>query len=148
MSDTFDGGFGEILAGNLVGDTLSESPAGSPVVQRLESQVGIDGARAVSDEEGKMMHLARLARLEHQTGACARAFADQVMMYAGDGEQSGDGRQFVRVNPRSESTRMLMPSARAADAWAQRDSIASRNPCSPSTATSKRIGRVRDLNPA
>ena len=62
------------------------------VVERLERQVRIDGAGAVADEQGEMMHLARLAAFEDQADLGARPFADQMMVHAGDGQQSGNRR--------------------------------------------------------
>src|SRR5262249_29249181 len=67
------------------------------VVQRLESEVGVDGAAAVANEQGEMMHFARFARFEHQTHAGASAFPNEVMVQAGNGQQRRDG-GVVEVN--------------------------------------------------
>ena len=42
-----------------------------------------------------MMHLARFAGFEHQADLRARAFADQMMMHARDGQQRRDRRPFL-----------------------------------------------------
>ena len=62
------------------------------VVERLEGEVRVDGAGAVTDEQRHVVHLARLAGLDHQPGLDARAFAHQVMVHAGGGEQRRDRR--------------------------------------------------------
>jgi hypothetical protein len=62
------------------------------VVERLEGEVGIDGARAVTQKQGHVVHLARLARLDDQSHLDALALADQVVVDAGGGEEGGDGR--------------------------------------------------------
>ena len=66
------------------------------VVDRFERDVGIDGAAAVADEQREMVHLARLAGLEHQADARAQAFADQIVMQPGDREQRGHRRVVAR----------------------------------------------------
>ena len=76
---------------------LVELALADHVVERLEGQVGIDGAGAVADQQGEVMHLARLAALEDQADLGARAFADQVMMHAGDRQQRRD-RRVVAVD--------------------------------------------------
>ena len=43
------------------------------VIEGLESQVRIDGPGAVADEQGEVMHLARLAALQDQADLGARA---------------------------------------------------------------------------
>ncbi len=96
LEDAFDGGLDVILEGLLAANVLEQALA-DQVVEGLERQVGIDGADAVADQQGEMMHLARFARFEHQAGAGAGAGADQVMVQAGDREQRRDGR-VLRVN--------------------------------------------------
>jgi hypothetical protein len=54
-------------------------------------QVGVDGHRAIADQHGEVMHLARLARFDHQANVRARAFADQVVVQARDRQQHRDG---------------------------------------------------------
>ncbi len=55
--------------------------------QRLEGEIGIDRFRAVAGQAREMMHLARLAGLQHQADRGAQALADQVMMHRRAGEQ-------------------------------------------------------------
>ena len=69
-----------------------QHPLAHEVVQGLEGEVGIHRARAVADEQREVMHLARLAALDDEADLRARAFADQVMVHAGHGQQRGDGR--------------------------------------------------------
>src|SRR5207247_3418662 len=64
-------------------------------------QVRVDGTGAIADQQREVMHLARLAALQDEADLGARALADQVVMDAGDGEQSRD-RGVVAVEGRSE----------------------------------------------
>ena len=94
LTTPFDGGLHEVLAGGLVVDVRQQALA-DHVVERLEREIRIDGAAAVADEQREMMHLARFAGFEHQADARAQAFADQMMMQAGDREQRRDRREFL-----------------------------------------------------
>ena len=69
------------------------------------------------------MHFARLAGFQHQADARARAFADQMMMHAGHGQQGGNGRQFGPRRGRTRS-RMLAPDSTALLAQAHKSSMA------------------------
>ena len=94
LHDALHGGLEVILAGGLVVDARQQ-PLAEHVVERLEGEVGIDRAAAVADQQREMMHFARLAGFEHQADAGARAFADQVVMQAGDRQQRRDRRAFL-----------------------------------------------------
>ena len=65
------------------------------VIQRLEREIGIDGAGAVADEQREMMHLARLAASNTRPTCVRVALADQMVMHAGHGEQRRDRRPAV-----------------------------------------------------
>src|SRR5947209_3466932 len=54
--------------------------------QRLEGEIGIDRLRAVAGEAGEVVHLARLARLDHQADRGAQALADEMMVHRRAGE--------------------------------------------------------------
>ncbi len=60
------------------------------LLQRLEGEVGIDRLGAVAGEAAEMMHLAHLARFDHQAGLGAQAAANQVMMHRRRHQQGGD----------------------------------------------------------
>ncbi len=62
------------------------------VGQRLEHQVRVDGRGAVADQRGEVVHLARLARFEHEAGPQPRPLADEVVVDGRDGEQRRDRR--------------------------------------------------------
>src|ERR1035441_918903 len=83
-----------ILAGRLVVNARQQ-PLPYHVVQGLEREVWVDGAAAINDEERILMDLARRAGFEHQTNAGARAFANQMVMQAGDRKQRRDRRPFL-----------------------------------------------------
>ena len=65
------------------------------VVERLEGEIRIDRAAAVADEQREVMHFARFAGFEHQAHARAQAFADQIVMQAGDRQQRGNRRELA-----------------------------------------------------
>ena len=57
---------------------------------RFQRQIRIDGARAVTDEEGEVHHLARLAALQDERHLGTRLFAHQVIVDRRHGQQAGD----------------------------------------------------------
>ncbi len=65
-----------------------ESHLHADLLQRLERQVGVDRFRAVARQRAEMMHLARFAGLDHETGLHAQALADQMMMHGRRREES------------------------------------------------------------
>ena len=64
------------------------------VVHGLEGEPRIDGAHAVADKQREVVHLARLTGFEHEADAGAQAFANEIVVQAGDGEQRRDGREI------------------------------------------------------
>jgi len=50
-----------------------------------QRQVRVDGTGAVTDEQGEVMYLPGLARVDHQPGLGAGPFTDQVVMHRGGG---------------------------------------------------------------
>jgi len=68
-----------------------QHPLLNHVVQGLKGQIGVDGGDAVAKQHGKVMHFARLARLQHQRNPGAGGGADQVVMQTGNGQQRRDG---------------------------------------------------------
>ena len=64
------------------------------VVQYGESHIGVDGARAVSQQQGGMHHLAYLATLHHESGLHALLHGDEMMVHGTDGKQRRDGSMF------------------------------------------------------
>ncbi len=63
------------------------------VVERLEGEVRVDGARAVAQQQRHVVHFARIARFDHQRAPRALALPHQVMMHARRREQAGNGRE-------------------------------------------------------
>src|SRR6185437_10553284 len=57
-----------------------------------ESEIGIDRAGAVTDQQAQVHHLARFAGFDHQAAARARARANQMVMHGGGSEQTRNGR--------------------------------------------------------
>ncbi len=68
----------------------------------LESQIGVDGVRAIADEAGEVMYLARLARLDQQADPRARSGANEMVVQPGDGQQGRDGRFVAADAPVAE----------------------------------------------
>ena len=62
------------------------------LVERLEHQVRVDRARAVADQRREVVHLARLAGLQDDARAQARALAHEVVVDRGDRQQRRDRR--------------------------------------------------------
>src|SRR5664279_67137 len=79
----------------------SVGPAMTPrlVVDRLEREVGIDGAGAIPDEETEMVGLARIAGFEDQADPGAGAGSHEVVVDRGDGEERRDRRILLVVAP-------------------------------------------------
>ncbi len=65
---------------------------GDGVVDGLEGEIGVHRRRAVPDEQGDVMHLAGVARLDHQPDAGPRLLPDQVLVHGRGEQQRGDGR--------------------------------------------------------
>ena len=56
----------------------------------LEGEIGIDRLGAVAGKRRELMHLVRLAGLDHEADRGPQAAADQMMMHGGRREQRGD----------------------------------------------------------
>ena len=76
---------------------IDEQPLVDAGIDALVGQVGTDGAGAVAEQHGHVMHLARLARFDHEPHQGARAGADQVVVDGRGGEQGRD-RRVLRVH--------------------------------------------------
>ena len=80
-----------VLDRPLVRDA-DENPLPDHVVERLEGEVRVHRAGAVAEQQRAVMHFARVAGLDDQRAARARAFAHQMMVHAGRGEQARNRR--------------------------------------------------------
>ncbi len=78
----------------LARDALDHALA-DHVVERFERQIRIDRASAVADEKRDVMDLARVARLEEQRAARARALTDEMMVDTRRCEQARDRRALL-----------------------------------------------------
>ena len=90
LDDALGGGLHVVLAGGVVVDA-DQQALFDHVVEGLERQVGVDARATVADERAEVVHFARFAGLEDEADLGALAFADQVVVQAGDGEQGRDG---------------------------------------------------------
>jgi hypothetical protein len=115
------------------------------VAERLERQVRVHGACAVADEQRQVMHLARLAGLDDERGAIARALAHEVMMDAGGRQQARNRRELhVHAAIGQDDDRVAL-----LDRFAVRrcKSSSARDSPVPPESASKSICRVIDLKP-
>ena len=71
---------------------VRQQSAALQVVQRLEGQIRIDGAGAVTDQQGEVHHLARLAALDNERDLGAGLFSYQAIMHGGHRQQAGNRR--------------------------------------------------------
>ena len=118
------------------------------VVERFEGEIGIDRRRAVTDQQTVMMNFARFAGFDDSVALRARAFANQVVMHSGRGEQARDRRACPCRSLRSDRIRIVAPSLDRVTRLPRRAaSIARRRPVPPSE-TRNVIGSVTDLKPA
>ncbi len=74
----------------LVDRQLAEVACGVQARDRVERDVRRDGGGAVADQQREVHDLARLARLDDQAAAGARALADEVVVHGRRGEQDRD----------------------------------------------------------
>src|SRR5258706_776916 len=89
----FVNGPGEIPDGLLTFHS-GEPAVADQVVNAFEREIRIDCCRPVSDQQSEVMHLARLAALDHETDLGARPLTDQMMMNGGYREQ-GRNRSLI-----------------------------------------------------
>ena len=66
-------------------------------IDRLEGEVGVDGAAAVADQQREMVDFSRLGRFQHHADARAQSFPNEVMVQAGD-RQQGRHRRIILVH--------------------------------------------------
>ena len=90
LDDPLDQRLAVVLLGGLGGAGDDAEP--DLVVDRLEGEVRVDGARAVADQEAEVVGLARLAGLEDEADPRPRPGADEVVVDGGDGEERRDRR--------------------------------------------------------
>ncbi len=77
----------------LLGRHPGDRPAADQVLRALHRQIGIDRGRAVPDEQGDVVDLADVARLDQQPDLGAGPLPDQVMVDGARQQQRRDGRQ-------------------------------------------------------
>ncbi len=82
----------DVALGDVDVVDAGHAAGGDEVADRVQQQVGVDRAAAVADQRGHVVDLARLAGLEHESGAQARALAHEVLVDGGDGQQRRDRR--------------------------------------------------------
>ena len=71
----------DVVLHGLVRVDAGQAALDDQVLDGLEREVRVDRARAVADEQRHVMHLARIARLDHEPDLRARLLADQVVVH-------------------------------------------------------------------
>ena len=87
LRDALDRALLRLLGGHR---PRAASPPSTSSAERLEHHVRVDRGRAVADQRRELVHVARLARLDHEPGLQARALAHEVVVHRRDGEQRRD----------------------------------------------------------
>ena len=94
FDDAFDRGLDVLLDRFRHVDPGEVLPA-DDVFDRFEDKIRVDRARAVTGEQGEVVHFPGLAGLKDEADLRARAVGHEVMVQAGHGEERGDGRFFL-----------------------------------------------------
>ncbi len=84
------GGLEVVVLGVLIRRRIGQLPIAAHARQRLQSQVRVDRSRAVTGKQGEVRDLPRLSRLDGDSDPGARALADQVVVYGGCRQQTGN----------------------------------------------------------
>ena len=82
----------DVVLDRLLSIDAGEQPVLDHVVDRLERDVRVHHARAVAEQQRHVMHFARVAGLDDQRAARARALAHEMVVHAGGGEQARNRR--------------------------------------------------------
>ena len=85
-------GLDEVLLGVIAGDAVGQKAAALEIVQRFDSEVRIDRAGAVSDEEREVHDFARLTALDDERDLGAGLLLHEAVVDRGHREKAGDGR--------------------------------------------------------
>ncbi len=87
----------DVLVGQDVGgDAGRQIAVGVEFLDRLEGEVGIDGAGAVAAEHTEVHHLARLGAFDHDAHLASQLAVPQIVIQSGGGQQTGDRRASRR----------------------------------------------------
>ena len=70
--------------------------AAAQIVERGVGQIGIDAGRAVADEAGEVVRVARGGRLDDEIAVRAQALVDQAVLHRAGGQQRVDGQLVTR----------------------------------------------------
>ena len=84
-------GLDEVLLCVFAGDFFRQQATALQIVERLDGQVGINGASSIADEQGEVHHLARLAALDNERDLGAGLLAHQAIVHRGHCQQARDG---------------------------------------------------------
>ena len=81
---------------------LRDGPLPDHVVERLERQIRVDRAGAITQEQGEVMNLACIATFDDQAGARSQPPANHLVVQARARQQRRDRRQQVGHAPVGE----------------------------------------------
>ncbi len=90
LEDALRGGLHVVVEGLPLREAVDDAVA-HHLGDRVEGEVGIDGARPVADEERQVVYLAGLARLHEEGDARSLPLPHEVVVHCGGEQQGGDG---------------------------------------------------------
>ena len=91
------------------------------IEQRLIGEIRVDGRRAIADQAGKMVRVARRAGLHQDVALAAQAGVDQAVMHRAGGEQRMDGQTPLDEIPVREQQHQLAGAHRGLGVVAHRE---------------------------
>ena len=92
LKQTFFDGLNEVLFALFSGDVVGQEATALEVVDGLDSEIRVDGAGAVTNEESEVHNLARLTALDDEGDLRPLLLLDETVVHRSHGEQAGDGR--------------------------------------------------------
>ena len=92
FDDTLDRSLDVVVDRRVVVDP-HQQPILNHLGQRFHRQIRVDGRRAVANQQGQVMHLARFAGFDHQRHPRARLVANQIVVQSGGCQQRRDRRR-------------------------------------------------------
>src|SRR6185437_2227344 len=92
LEQAFVDGLYEIFRCILRSDALRQQAAAMEVLYGFDGEIRVDGAGAITNEQGEMHHFARLAALDNQRDLGACLLPHQAVVHRGHGEEAWNGR--------------------------------------------------------
>src|SRR5690606_17069837 len=84
----------DVVADRLLRADAGQHAGGDEVLDRLEREVRVDRGGAVSEQDGDVVHLAAVARLDYERHLGAGLLPDQVLVHDGGEQERRDRREL------------------------------------------------------